>query len=237
MGLMLLWANDFRAVFWVAIIPAALSVAMLFFGVHEPERQGGARSVNPITRANLRRLSGSYWWVVVIGATFTLARFSEAFLVLRAQQGGLAIALVPLVLIAMNLVYSVSAYPFGHLADRMSPRKLLAGGLLVLIAADALLAYSGAGVTLWAGIALWGLHMGMTQGLLSAMVANTAPDDLRGTGFGLFNLVSGVAVLIASALAGEFWDRFGPSYTFLAGVVFSLLALLALVAKATPAVR
>ena len=237
MGLMLLWANDFRAVFWVAIIPAALSVAMLFFGVQEPERQGGARSVNPIRRANLRRLSGSYWWVVVIAAIFTLARFSEAFLVLRAQQGGLAIALVPLVLIAMNLVYSASAYPFGHLADRVNPRSLLAGGLLVLIGADALLAYSARGALLWAGIALWGLHMGMTQGLLSAMVANTAPDDLRGTAFGFFNLVSGIAVLIASALAGALWDRFGPSYTFSAGAAFSVLALVVLVARATPTVR
>jgi MFS family permease len=228
MGLMLLWANDFRAVFWVAIIPAALSVAMLVFGVREPDRPAGARTVNPIKRENLRRLSGAYWWVVAIAAAFTLARFSEAFLILRAQQGGLAIALVPLVLIAMNLVYAVSAYPFGKLSDSVNHGQLLALGLVVLIAADALLAYSGEDGWVWGGIALWGLHMGMTQGLLAAMVAHTAPEDLRGTAFGFFNLVSGIAMLIASALAGLLWDRFGASFTFNAGAAFSVLALVAL---------
>jgi MFS family permease len=232
MGLMLLWANDFRAVFWVAIVPAVLSVAMLFFGVQEPERAPGARAVNPIRRENLRRLSSSYWWVVGVAAVFTLARFSEAFLVLRAQQGGLVLALVPLVLIAMNLVYSVAAYPFGKLADRVGPRGLLTWGLVVLVAADLLLAYSGQGLWVWGGIALWGLHMGMTQGLLAAMVANTAPDDLRGTAFGFFNLMSGIAVLVASALAGLLWDRFGPSFTFNAGAIISVIALLALGSRA-----
>jgi MFS family permease len=227
-GLMLLWANDFRAVFWVAIIPAMLSVAMLFFGVQEPDRPAGAAAVNPIRRENLRRLPGAYWAVVAIAAVFTLARFSEAFLVLRAQQGGLALALVPLVLIAMNIVYSVAAYPFGRLADKMSHRRLLGLGLMVLIAADALLAYGNRGAGLWGGIALWGLHMGITQGLLSAMVAHTAPSDLRGTAFGFFNLVSGVAMLIASALAGLLWDRFGASFTFIAGAVFSTIALVAI---------
>src|SRR5882672_3914729 len=158
-GLMLLWANDFRAVFWVAIIPAALSVAMLFFGVQEPDRPAGARTVNPIRRDNLKRLSGAYWGVVIIAAVFTLARFSEAFLVLRAQQGGLALALVPMVLIAMNVVYSIAAYPFGRLADRMSHGVLLAIGLVVLVGSDLMLAYSDHGVWLWAGIAAWGLHM------------------------------------------------------------------------------
>jgi MFS family permease len=230
-GLMFLWANDFRAVFWVAIVPAVLSVALLMFGVQEPDRPASQRTGNPIQRANLRKLSAAYWWVVAVGAVFTLARFSEAFLVLRAQQGGLAIALVPLVLIAMNVIYAVSAYPFGKLSDRMNHSVLLALGLVVLIAADVLLAFSGAGLWVWSGIALWGLHMGMTQGLLSAMVAHTAPDDLRGTAFGFFNLVSGVAMLIASALAGLLWDRLGAAFTFNAGAVFSVLALLALVSK------
>jgi MFS family permease len=224
-GLMLLWANDFRAVFWVAIFPAALSVALLVFGVQEPDRPPGTPTVNPITRENLRRLSRDYWWVGSIAAIFTLARFSEAFLVLRAQDGGLALALVPLVLIAMNVVYALAAYPFGRLADRVSQPRLLALGLVVLIGADLLLAYSGQGVWVWGGIALWGLHMGMTQGLLATMVAQTAPENLRGTAFGLFNLVSGVAMLIASAVAGLLWDRYGPSFTFVAGAVFGGTAL------------
>ncbi|HTT10359.1 MAG TPA: MFS transporter [Burkholderiaceae bacterium] len=227
-GLMLLWANDFQAVFWVAVVPAALSVALLFFGVQEPDRAEAAAAVNPIRRENLRRLGADYWRVVAIAAVFTLARFSEAFLVLRAQQGGLAVAFAPLVLIAMNVVYALAAYPFGRLADRMSNAVLLALGLAVLVAADLALAYRNAGMWLWGGIALWGLHMGMTQGLLAAMVAHTAPDDLRGTAYGVFNLVSGIALLVASAVAGLLWDRLGASFTFAAGAGFGVLALLAL---------
>ena len=225
MGLMLLWANDFRSIFWVATVPAFLCVALLIWGVHEPERPPGAVRVNPITRANLARLGPGYWWVVAIGAVFTLARFSEAFLVLRAQQGGLALAWTPLVLIAMNLVYAAFAYPLGKLADGMRHTTLLAWGLVLLIGADALLAYSNQGGWVWAGIALWGLHMAMTQGLLATMVADAAPQDLRGTAYGFFNLMSGLAMLLASALAGWLWDQWGASYTFAAGIVFSLAAL------------
>lgn len=225
MGLMLLWANDFQAVFWVAVIPAFLCVALLVLGVREPERPAGAPRTNPIRRENLRRLSRAYWWVVGIGAVFTLARFSEAFLVLRAQQGGLPLAWVPLVLIAMNVVYALGAYPFGKLADAVDHRKLLAWGLLLLIGADGLLAWSDHGLGFWGGVLLWGLHMAMTQGLLATMVADTAPADLRGTAFGMFNLVSGVAMLLASALAGLLWDRWGASWTFLGGALIGLLAL------------
>jgi MFS family permease len=213
MGLMLLWANDFRAVFWVAIIPGFLAVALLLFGVQEPERPPGQHAVNPIRRENLRRLTGDYWWVVVIGAVFTLARFSEAFLILRAQQGGLAIALTPLVFIGMNVVYAVAAYPFGKLSDNMSHGTLLVLGLIVLIGADIALAYSNHWSWVWLGITLWGLHMGMTQGLLARMVADTAPAELRGTAYGFFNLVSGVAMLFASALAGYLWDSLGAEWT------------------------
>ncbi len=229
MGLMLLWANDFRAVFWVAVVPAFLSVALLVFGVQEPERvQTGEARTNPIRRDNLRRLGRAYWWVVVIGAVFTLARFSEAFLVLRAAEGGLPIAYVPLVAIGMNLVYAASAYPFGRLSDRMSHPALLAFGLVLLIAADAALARSNHWTWVWAGASLWGLHMGVTQGLLAAMVADTAPADLRGTAYGFFNLLSGMAMLLASALAGLLWDRLGAAFTFGAGAVFSAAALLLL---------
>lgn len=224
-GLMLLWANDFRAVFWVAVIPAVLCVALLVFGVREPAPAASGLRTNPIRRENLRRLGRAYWRVVAVGAVFTLARFSEAFLVLRAQQGGLAIAWAPLVLIAMNVVYSACAYPFGKLADSTDHRKLLLWGLAMLIAADLLLAAAGSGPLLWAGIALWGLHMAMTQGLLATMVADTAPAELRGTAFGMFNLASGVALLLASALAGLLWDRWGAPATFAAGAVFSAVAM------------
>ena len=225
MGLMLLWANDFHAVFWVAVIPALLCVALLVLGVQEPERPAGTPRTNPIQRENLRRLPRAYWAVVGTGAVFTLARFSEAFLVLRAQQGGLPLAWVPMVLIVMNLVYALGAYPFGKLADRVDHRQLLAWGLLLLVGADLLLAWSNQGLAVWGGVVLWGLHMAMTQGLLATMVADTAPSDLRGTAFGMFNLVSGVAMLLASALAGLLWDQWGATWTFLAGIVFSLVAL------------
>lgn len=225
MGLMLLWANDFRAVFWVAVIPGFLAVALLLFGVREPERPAGAPRLNPISRANLKRLGAPYWRVAVLGAVFMLARFSEAFLLLRAMQGGLPVAYTPLVLVAMNAVYSLGAYPFGKLADRMSHSALLAWGLAVLVAADLLLAAGSHWGTAGVGIALWGLHMAMTQGLLATMVAETAPADLRGTAFGFFNLASGLALLLASTLAGVLWDQLGAPATFAAGAVFSLAAL------------
>jgi MFS family permease len=227
-GLMLLWANDFRAVFWVAVIPGLMAVGLLLFGIQEPvQRQADVRT-NPIRRDNLLRLGSAYWWVVGIGAVFTLARFSEAFLVLRAQHGGIPIALVPLVMVAMNLIYAVSAYPFGKLSDQMSHMKLLTLGLLVLIAADLVLAVNDHWAVVVLGVGLWGLHMGMTQGLLATMVADTAPADLRGTAFGFFNLASGLAMLIASVLAGFLWDQFGASFTFYAGAVFCGIALMGL---------
>ena len=228
MGLMLLWANDFRAVFWVAVIPGFLAVALLLFGVQEPDKAPGKSAVNPIRRENLRRLSGAYWWVVGIGAAFTLARFSEAFLILRAYQGGLPIEFAPLVLIGMNVVFAASAYPFGKLSDKASHAGLLALGLIILIGADLALAHSDHWMWVWAGITLWGLHMGITQGLLATMIADTAPADLRGTAFGFFNLVGGIALLIASALAGLLWDTLGAPVTFAAGAALSAIALAAL---------
>ena len=224
-GLMLLWANDFRAVFWVAVIPGVLAVLLLLFGLREPANPVREKRVNPIRRENLQRLGAAYWWVVAIGAVFTLARFSEAFLVLRAEQGGMALALIPLVMVAMNAVYSLSAYPFGKLSDRVSRQGLLAVGLIVLIAADLVLASSAHWAVVLAGVALWGVHLGMTQGLLAALVADTVPADLRGTGYGFFNLVSGIAMLVASVLAGMLWDSWGAAYTFYAGALFSVLAL------------
>lgn len=227
-GLMLLWANDFRAVFWVAVVPGWLAVLLLLFGIREPAPHARAYRFNPISRANLARLGGRYWWVVGVGAVFTLARFSEAFLVLRAEQSGMALALVPLVMVAMNLIYAASAYPFGKLADRMSHGRLLMWGMLILVLADLVLAASSHWLVVLLGVGLWGVHMGMTQGLLATMVADVAPADLRGTAYGFFNLMSGVAMLVASILAGLLWDRLGAAFTFYAGAAFSLLTLCAL---------
>ena len=230
-GLMLLWSNDLRAVFWVAVIPGVLAVILLLFGVREPAQHPRDKRTNPIHWREIKRLRGAYWWVVAIGAIFTLARFSEAFLILRARQGGLPMAGIPLVLVTMNLVYAVSAYPFGSLSDRMSHTRLLALGLVVLIGADLVLAYADSWHVVFLGVALWGLHMGITQGLLATMVANTAPADLRGTAFGFFNLLGGLAILIASALAGLLWDRLGASFTFYAGVLFCVFALAVIAVK------
>ena len=230
-ALMLLWANDFRAVFWVAVVPGLASVALLMLGVREPATTTAHTSVNPLQRAQLRRLGPAYWWVVIVGAVFTLARFSEAFLVLKAQQSGVAMALVPLVMVAMNLVYSASAYPFGRLSDRISHGWLLASGLAVLIGADLVLAWSAHWTTMLMGVALWGLHMGMTQGLLASMVAKTAPGDLRGTAFGFFNLISGLSMLLASVVAGWLWDSAGAATTFWCGAGFAGLALLVLLLR------
>lgn len=227
-GLMLLWVNDFRRVFWIAVIPALLAVLLMMFGVTEPDKQEKPHLGNPISRANLQRLSKSYWLVVSIGAIFTLARFSDAFLILRAQQVGVPTSLVPLVMVAMNLVYSASAYPFGKWSDRVNRTSMLAYGLGVLILADLVLAAGNSWWYLALGVALWGVHMGMTQGLLAAMVAATAPVDLRGTAFGLFYLMSGLALFAASAVAGWLWDAYGAALTFYAGAGFCGLTLLML---------
>lgn len=227
-GLMLLWVNDFRAVFWVAVIPGLLAVGLLMFGVKEPDRKEAHQPVNPISRENLQRLGTAYWWVVAIGAVFTLARFSEAFLVLRAAQVGIPVALVPLVMVAMNVIYAASAYPFGKLSDNMSHGKLLALGLVVLIAADVVLATDDHWTTVLLGVGLWGVHMGITQGLLARMVADVTPADLRGTGYGFFNLMSGLAMLVASGLAGLLWDRLGAAFTFYAGAMFCVIAAVGL---------
>jgi MFS family permease len=236
-GLMLLWHDDFRAVFAVAVIPALLAVAVLGFWVKEPPAPASEKRRNPISGENLKRLGKTYWLVVEIGAVFTLARFSEAFLVLRAQQSGIPIAMVPMVMVAMNIVYAAAAYPFGKLSDRISRNHLLIGSLLVLILADLLLAASRNWGIIFAGVMLWGAHMGMSQGLFAKMVSDTTPQDLRGTAFGFFNLVSGVAMLLASVLAGFLWDAYGAEFTFYcgAGLCVLTLALLFMRNRAAPA--
>jgi MFS family permease len=228
-GLMFLAANNFTPVFWVAVIPAFMSFAVIVFAVKEPERSPGARAVkSPLSLPELRRLGNRYWLVVIVAAVFTLARFSEAFLLLRAQSVGLPLALVPVILVVMNIVYGFSAWPAGVLSDRIGRFGVLAAGFALLLLADLVLAIGGsvAGVTL--GAALWGLHMGLTQGLLATLVADTAPGELRGTAFGMFNLVTGLAMLAASVIAGGLWDAVGPQGTFFAGAVFTAAALAAL---------
>ena len=226
---MLATADNFTTVFWIAVIPGFLSFLLIAFAVKEPERTGGSKKVrSPLSRAQLSRLGSSYWQIVAISAVFTLARFSEAFLILRAQSVGLPIALLPAVMVLMNVVYAASAYPAGVLSDRVDRYTVLIAGLVLLIIADAVLAMA-AGITGVAiGVILWGLHMGLTQGLLATLVADTAPDDLRGTAYGMFNLITGLALLVASVIAGALWDITGPKGTFLAGAVFAGVSVAAL---------
>ncbi len=230
--LLMLWtANNFQTVFWIAVIPAFLAFGLIAFAVKEPERPAELRKVkSPLSRAELARLGMDYWWVVGIATVFTLARFSEAFLILRAQSVGLPIALVPAVMVLMNVVYALAAYPAGVLSDRMDRHTILIAGLVLLIVADVVLALSGTIGGIAVGVVLWGLHMGLTQGLLATLVADTAPAELRGTAYGMFNLATGIALLAASVIAGGLWDAIGPRGTFLAGAGFTAIAVAGLLA-------
>jgi len=224
---LMLWFGDrIRTVLWFAVVPAFVAIALIVFGVREPEHAqspGGFRS--PLRWRALRAFPRSYWFVVGAGATFTLARFSEAFLVLRAQQTGLDPAWIPAVMVAMSVAYSLSAWPVGILSDRLDRRVLLAAGMVLLIAADLLLGIGTSTRSMFVGVAVWGLHMGFTQGILAAMVSETSPAALRGTAFGVFNLVSGIGMLLASSIAGVLWTRFGASTTFLAGAALVVVPL------------
>jgi len=227
MALMLAWNDNFRAVFWVAVIPAVLSFLLVAVAVKEPEKPGTdhvfAKGDGTKTWSvpGFSALGGPFWIVVLAGSALTTARFSEAFLILRAENVGVPLAYAPLVLGGMSAVYALTAYPVGVLADRMSRTTLLTIGIAFLVASDIVLALAGGVATLAIGVTLWGLHMGLTQGLLSAMVAETAPADLRGTAFGVFSLASGIAMLVASALAGALWQFVGPAATFWAGAALA----------------
>jgi MFS family permease len=225
LGAMAWFAGDFRAAFWVAVLPAALCVLLIVLGVEEPAHAQPAKPAVRITFADLRRLDRRFVIVTGIAVLLTLARFSEAFLVLRAQALGMPLASVPWVMVAMTVVYAVVAFPAGVLADRGHTPRLIAGGLVALVAADLVLAQASGAAGVIAGAGLWGLHLALTQGLLSAMVAAVAPAELRGTAFGVFNLACGVALFVASALAGLLWDAIGPQATFYAGAAFTLLAM------------
>ena len=226
-GLMAAFANDMRMVFWVAIVPAAVSVALVLFGVED--RAGDTDTRRPAIRlSDLRQLGTGFWGVVATGVLFTLARISEAFLILKANAVGLPLMLTPLVLVVMNVVYSAGAYPAGVLSDRMHPRRLLLWGIAVLVAGDILLALASGLLGVFAGIALWGAHMALTQGILARMVADSAPASVRGSAFGLFSLLTGIALLIASVVAGLLWDFMGPMSTFLAAGGFAAATGMAL---------
>jgi len=224
-GLMAILANDMRMVFWIAVIPAALAVACVLFGVEDAPAARAPVGAPPIRLIDLKRLPSAFWNVTLVGVVFTLARFSEAFLILKASAEGLPLVLAPLVLVVMNAVYALGAYPAGIWSDRVPARRLFALGLLALIAADLALGLLPGLGGAFLGIALWGVHMALTQGLLAKLVTDHAPADLRGSAFGVFNLMTGVAMLFASVIAGLVWDRFGADTTFLVGAGFAAAAL------------
>lgn len=219
--------DNFRLIFWLALIPGLISVLVLIIAVREPPHKANQTQA-PIKFQDLKTIGGTFWIIVAVGAVLTLARFSEAFLILRAQNAGLSLALAPLVLVVMNLVYAISAYPLGALSDRIDRKLMLGLGFATLIAADIVLAFAPNLWIVMGGIAIWGLHMGMTQGLLSALVADAAPANLRATAFGVFNFASGIALLLASLIAGFLWEQIGPPATFMAGAAFTALGLLTL---------
>jgi MFS family permease len=226
-ALMALSSDNFRFVFWIAVVPAFISLAVMVFVVQEPSRQ--ETDTKPRLRlADVKRLSGAFWAVVAIATILALARFSEAFLVLRSQNVGLPVTLVPAVMVVMNVIYALAAYPAGVLSDRLGRGGLLTVGMVCLIVADLILALGPTIPLLMLGVVFWGLHMARTQGLFASLVADTAPEDLRGTAFGMFNFAGGIAMLIASVLAGGLWDAYGPAATFLAGAGFTAVALIGL---------
>jgi MFS family permease len=226
MGLMLATGGDFRTVFWVALAPGVVAVSVLAVVVKEPARSG-KRVSRTLHWRDVTRLHAAYWWVVAFGVVFTMARFSEAFLLLRARDIGMNDSTIPLIMVLMNLFYCLTAYPSGRLSDRLGRSAIMAAGLGILILADLVLAAAGSEWQVFIGVAIWGLHMGLTQGLLSAMVADAAHRDLRGTAFGIFSMAMGVAILAASLLAGWLWDAFGAPTTFSAGACLATCALLA----------
>ncbi|ARQ02044.1 MFS transporter [Pseudorhodoplanes sinuspersici] len=230
-GLMAVMADNFIGVFWIAVFPAFIAFALILFAVKEPVRHAEPQNGRPgLALSDVRRLPPAFWIVVAVGSVLTLARFSEAFLILRAQQLGMAVALVPAILVVMNIVYALSAYPAGALSDRLGRRAMLLIGIVALLLADIVLALAGNIAVVVAGTALWGLHMGLTQGLLAALIADVTPADLRGTAFGIFSFAGGLMLLAASVIAGALWDMIGPAATFFAGAGFTALALVGVAA-------
>lgn len=230
-GLLGWWQDDIHAVLWFALIPAFAAVALLI-AVPEPAEHTRKPARLPITRQGLTQLGPAFWQVCLLGFLVALARFSEAFLVLRAVDLGLTLTWVPLVLVVMSVIYAASAWPAGALSDRWPRTRLLALAMATLVVADLLLAHASGLGALFLGIALWGLHMGLSQGVFAAWITDVAPADYRGTAFGMFNLASGLGLLLASGLAGWLWDSHGPAASFTFGAATATLATLAAVASA-----
>jgi len=232
-SLMALLSDNISQVLWFALIPAVLCMVFLLFGVEEPDAipaakdKGGKQGI-ALWRSEFSQMSSRYWLIVIIGGLFALARFSVAFLALRAMDLGLPVGLSPFVLVLMMIVFSGSSYPVGLLADRMDRKILLAFGFVALMASELVLASASSYMIAMAGVVLWGVHLGLTQGLLSTLVADSAPDHLRGTAFGVFNLVNGIALLFASLVAGVVWQMLGASMTFYVGAAFAGVAFLLL---------
>lgn len=226
-ALMVLFHDDFRLVFWCALVPGLLAVLVLVLAVSEPPGlRVGERRKLPFSLPELKKLDRQFWGSLATGTTLGLGRFSTAFLILKAHAAGLSLDLLPFVFVVMNLVYALTAYPVGTLSDRIGRWRLLWFGFFILVAADILLASSGSLPVVMVGIALWGLHMGMTQGLLVALVTDRVPTTSRGSALGLFHLLMGIAALVASLIAGILWTRFGSSAAFEAGAVFVSIGLL-----------
>ncbi|HXK47077.1 MAG TPA: MFS transporter [Deltaproteobacteria bacterium] len=223
--MMFLFSNDFRAVFWVAVIPGIFAVLLLVLGVREPDRHPGSVQAAPMSMKDMGRLGRAFWLVTAFGAVFTLARFSEAFLLLRAQNLGVPAMFVPFFMVIMNVIYSLTAYPVGIISDKLGRLGMLTAGSIVLVVSDVVLAAAQSPAFVVLGVSLWGLHMGLTQGIFSALVADTSPENLRGSAFGIFSMVSGIAMLLASGIAGWLWDSTGPSATFLVGAAFAMAGL------------
>jgi MFS family permease len=225
-ALMLVSSNNFRLVFWIATIPAVIALVLIIFAVREKNREFLQAPTYPLSLENFKKLGSGYWLVVLVGALLGLARFSDAFLILRAFDIGIPMSFVPLIMVLMNVVYAATAYPFGKLSDRIGHSKILMFGMVILFSADICLAVGTHWTSVLSGVALWGLHMGLTQGILSSLVAAAAPVDLRGTAYGVYNFVLGIALLVASALAGFIWDVWGPAYTFYTSAVACLASLI-----------
>ena len=228
-GLMAWFASNIRMVFWVAVIPAFFSFLLAWLALREPEQHLAPSKRSPLF-VGFKQLDRETKRLLAVGFLFALARFSEAFLILKGIEIGLSEAMSPLTLALFNLVYVALAYPAGALSDRMSPRSILMVGLAVLVGGNLVLAQTGSFAGLVLGVGLWGAHMALTQGIFSRMIADSAPEELRATSFGAFWFVSGIAALLASLGAGWIWDREGSSATFItsAAVAAAALAMLSL---------
>jgi len=228
---MLLFVNNFRSLFWIAVIPAFLSVIFLIIGVDEPKKDGWKSQPTKLSLKEIGNLSPRYWLVVAIATALMFARFSQAFLILRATTVGMSFAMTPLVIIIMNIMSASSAYYVGYLSDKMNRLFFIVAGFVVLIASDVILGYASNPWHLIAGVTLWGFHIGLTQGVFDTLIVDTTESHIRGSAFGIFNFICGIALIISNVVAGWFWQRYNPATTFFVGAGFTIVALIFFVIK------